>query len=796
MLRRKRPAPAAKPPKLRVEALEDRTVPYGSVLTTGSADLAVSFAGGNWGLTVQNETAGNTTLPANDTLLGVVADKAVAIRPAGSQWNFLGVESGKSFYRLPQTPDANLLSLGVDTTGVPAGAFQAYTPNDPRAAGSAPWVKLGLVDLRGPGEFSVYQTDAGGNPKTWISTADNGLVRFSEYGDNLTVKEDSIYLQPGQDQNLTWAFSKPGHYRATFVASAMVAGQMSASAPVTYDFFAPASLPDVSRWLIDEHVDLGMDYRTNPSGALGWEITAEDGDAAPQSNGQVPQYPGDEVGLFVGPQSLTARPAGAEYDFLGTPAGANLWVLDQSGPTPNALYQGFATEETEETAENAFLTYFNTDTLADSEGQWIRVGLRDVIGPAGGHFSLWTEGDGVATVHMASADGIDSADRTWLLLGDHRHYNWGFTQPGIYQIGFVASTILDSNNNGSIDYDDANGNDRIDAGETIYDAVSSSGIRYFYFSVDTPNDAPVNAAPAAVNATANRPLAFTGANGVSVSDPNPHPNAMEVRLAVTNGTVALGSLAGLTVAGGANGTATVTVRGQLAALNAALATLTYTPTAGFAGTDTLTILTNDRGFFYPDNSIPSSPDADDLPDNFRTDADTVSIAVRPGVEGVVVNAGAAQRSRVTTLAVTFTGEVTLAAGAFSLTGVDLNGNAISVGTVSFTTQNVGGNTIATLSFSGAGTNFGSLADGRWNLAVDATKVTAGGQEMASPFTQTGIRRLFGDVDGNGTVNGLDLTAFRAAFGGTYRADLDSNGDGVVNGLDLTAFRTRFGVTLP
>ena len=64
-----------------------------------------------------------------------------------------------------------------------------------------------------------------------------------------------------------------------------------------------------------------------------------------------------------------------------------------------------------------------------------------------------------------------------------------------------------------------------------------------------------------------------------------------------------------------------------------------------------------------------------------------------------------------------------------------------------------------------------------------------------------LHRLYGDVNGDKAVNGLDLTALRTAFGASaadanYRSDLDFNGDGAINGLDLAAFRARFGVTLP
>jgi len=64
-----------------------------------------------------------------------------------------------------------------------------------------------------------------------------------------------------------------------------------------------------------------------------------------------------------------------------------------------------------------------------------------------------------------------------------------------------------------------------------------------------------------------------------------------------------------------------------------------------------------------------------------------------------------------------------------------------------------------------------------------------------------VHRLFGDVNGDKSVNGLDLTAFRNAFGSVatdtnYVSFLDFNGDGAINGTDLSQFRNRFGVVLP
>jgi hypothetical protein len=178
--------------------------------------------------------------------------------------------------------------------------------------------------------------------------------------------------------------------------------------------------------------------------------------------------------------------------------------------------------------------------------------------------------------------------------------------------------------------------------------------------------------------------------------------------------------------------------------------------------------------------------------------------IAPTVTGISVNGGAQQRSRVTTVDVSFSTIVTFAgpvANAFTFTH---NGGG-AVGGFSATANVVGGVTVVTLNnFTGAETEFGSLVDGRFTLTVLANQVSSGGVNMASnaTFTDTnGLFRLFGDVNGDRTVNGLDLGFFRNAFGTSagdpnYLSYLDFNGDGVINGFDLGQLRTRFGTVPP
>jgi ELWxxDGT repeat protein len=178
----------------------------------------------------------------------------------------------------------------------------------------------------------------------------------------------------------------------------------------------------------------------------------------------------------------------------------------------------------------------------------------------------------------------------------------------------------------------------------------------------------------------------------------------------------------------------------------------------------------------------------------------------PHVAGVTVNSGAAQRSTVTTITVTFDTVVTINSGAFSLTRFGMPGGVAgdnaTVGTIAVSTQALNGVTVATLTFGGANTTAGSLDDGNWTLTIDHTKVlsAAGVVPMAADVTQANIKRLFGDVNGGGVVNVADVGLFRAVFGSgigdpLYRDFLDFDGDGVINSIESAQFRARFGMTI-
>jgi len=170
----------------------------------------------------------------------------------------------------------------------------------------------------------------------------------------------------------------------------------------------------------------------------------------------------------------------------------------------------------------------------------------------------------------------------------------------------------------------------------------------------------------------------------------------------------------------------------------------------------------------------------------------------PRVSSLVINGGAAQRSRVTQLEVTFDQPVMLPgnpADAFQLVRQSPAGAVTLSGSVA-------GNSV-TLTFTGGTVDANSLADGRYTLTVIAAQVNGGnfdGDGNGTPgdnFVLTGtpgngLFRIFGDNDGDGDVDAADFGAFRAAFGGTGNLAFDFDGDGDVDAADFGQFRGRFG----
>ncbi|ALM52439.1 VCBS domain-containing protein [Halomonas huangheensis] len=155
------------------------------------------------------------------------------------------------------------------------------------------------------------------------------------------------------------------------------------------------------------------------------------------------------------------------------------------------------------------------------------------------------------------------------------------------------------------------------------------------------NEAPVNEGVDSATATGDEDTVID-IDGLSISDPDARDpasqagaNNHQVVLEVTQGTLDITDVGDATVTG--SGTATLTITGSVAQINAALDSLTYQGNLNFNGEDTLTITTSDQGNFgdHPDasegNGIPGET-ADAL-----TDVDSLTITVNAVNDDPVAN---------------------------------------------------------------------------------------------------------------------------------------------------------------
>ena len=135
-------------------------------------------------------------------------------------------------------------------------------------------------------------------------------------------------------------------------------------------------------------------------------------------------------------------------------------------------------------------------------------------------------------------------------------------------------------------------------GFSANDGSLSSAVASKSVTVIPVNDAPVNHLPAAQTVAQGSALAFSSANGnaITVTDADPGSLNFLVELTAVKGTIRLTSTSGLTQVGG-NGANSgfINLKGTINAINAALDSLVFTPTAGFYGTASLTIKVDDPG---------------------------------------------------------------------------------------------------------------------------------------------------------------------------------------------------------
>ncbi|XHX80206.1 MAG: cadherin-like domain-containing protein [Stenomitos frigidus ULC029] len=268
----------------------------------------------------------------------------------------------------------------------------------------------------------------------------------------------------------------------------------------------------------------------------------------------------------------------------------------------------------------------------------------------------------------------------------------------------IASNSLSYTHNGSETTTDS---------FTFTASDSSTGtiaLTTFSINVTPVNDAPVLTVPGFQSVDEDLPLAFTGANRISVSDADLGSNPLVVTLSASGGTLSLNP-GSLTVTD--NGTGQVTLTGQLTAVNNALGSLVYRGGLDFNGPDTISIAVTDQGSTGA-GGIQTDTKTIDLIVNPINDAPTLTV---PGIQTVAEDAVLSLANLINTTDAdsginpvkvdlgTVNGRLTLATtGGLTFADGSTNGN----GTLSFTGA-IGSvrAALATLSYQGNPNYFGT-----------------------------------------------------------------------------------------
>ncbi len=165
------------------------------------------------------------------------------------------------------------------------------------------------------------------------------------------------------------------------------------------------------------------------------------------------------------------------------------------------------------------------------------------------------------------------------------------------------------------------------------------------------------------------------------------------------------------------------------------------------------------------------------------------------VASVVVNDGAAQRSMVSSLTITFSGQSLLEPGAITLFHH-------GAGYVTLDISNPSGDLRTYfVTFSGDSVLNGSLIDGNYRLVIHAGLVMdLFGRTLDGGDFGLTLHRLFADSDGDRDVDALDLAVLRSSLGASmgdinFLPYFDYDADGDVDGTDFGQARGRLGTKL-
>lgn len=137
--------------------------------------------------------------------------------------------------------------------------------------------------------------------------------------------------------------------------------------------------------------------------------------------------PLSDIILFVPDTTKELRtenvPGLLNFDPIGVPAGDEVYRLPASGTEALILQSPFF----------GFGTYLLNAADFSSPVTFTLTGFESANG---GEFSVYQDSFPGPTFYMATANGIDANDKLVMPVGAHDHYNFVFTEPGLYRLSF------------------------------------------------------------------------------------------------------------------------------------------------------------------------------------------------------------------------------------------------------------------------------------------------------------------------------------------------------------------------
>ena len=244
-----------------------------------------------------------------------------------------------------------------------------------------------------------------------------------------------------------------------------------------------------------------------------------------------------------------------------------------------------------------------TASYADGKIAWFH--NDGAVDPTFSEQVISTAAAGARDVTTADMDGDGDLDILSASVTDNK-FAW-YENDGAVMPGFTERLVSqDGNGPRAVDAADIDGDGDIDV---IGASISDDEVGYFE-NTDGQMGIQVTAE--------ETPLVFdaAGNNLVWISDVDEGGLEMKVRLEITNGTISLSGLTGLTLdVGTGTDDGIVEFRGTITDINAALDGMTFTPTDNFNGVASIRILTDDQGNSGSGGAL--------------TDDDTINITVTP-----------------------------------------------------------------------------------------------------------------------------------------------------------------------